>query len=91
MAVRSVVTRNVVGSTPTAPVMKKFRDIVNEMESSSLERLQAPRVNYMGPKNGPFKCGHCKFFDSKKSFCQNKMIRTNVQAEGCCNLFEPVR
>lgn len=51
-------------------------------------RLAAPGVNYMGPEEGPFKCGHCEYFD--KGYCANEAIQANVEAEGCCNLYESV-
>lgn len=51
-------------------------------------RRAAPGVNYMGPEDGPFMCGHCEYFD--KGFCNNTAIQAHVEAEGCCNLYESV-
>lgn len=57
---------------------------------SEKARLADPLVNYMGPEKGPFKCGHCEYFNAKGSFCTNDVIQAPVEAEGCCNLYEPL-
>lgn len=53
------------------------------------ERLSSEHVNYFGPEKGPFKCGHCKFFNEEKSYCQHPEVRAFTQPEGCCNEFQP--
>jgi hypothetical protein len=50
-------------------------------------RLHDPKVNYFGPDKGPFKCGHCKFFDASGSDCEHPDVNAPVDADGCCNLY----
>ena len=53
------------------------------------KRLHAPTVNYFGPEKGPFRCGHCIFYDLKRSYCEHPEIRADVNYSGCCNLYTP--
>lgn len=46
-----------------------------------------PQANYMGPDKGPFKCGHCEYFQAPASCSKVSGI---VDAEGCCNLYETI-
>ncbi len=45
----------------------------------------SPQVVYMGPEKGPFKCGHCEYFQSP-SQCQK--VAGMIDANGCCNLYQ---
>lgn len=45
-----------------------------------------PKVVYMGPANGPFRCGRCKFFH-KPHDCEK--VSGKIDMGGCCNLFKP--
>lgn len=66
----------------------ELRDSEIEHEAGEEARLHDPEVNYMGPKFGPFKCGHCFFFDAKESDCEHPEVDAPVDAEGCCNLYQ---
>ena len=44
-----------------------------------------PSANYMGPDQGPFKCGNCEYFQAPNS-CQK--VQGPIESEGCCNLYE---
>ena len=53
-------------------------------------------TGYEGPKNGPFSCSTCEYFDKSNSTCGQKDFvektkrpktsdgRAKVDAEGCC-------
>lgn len=41
-------------------------------------------VNYMGPSEAPFKCGHCEYFEAPSS-CEK--VAGKIDANGCCNLY----
>jgi len=60
---------------------------MNDMDAQ--KRLHAPDVNYFGPEKGPFRCGHCEYFDLKRSYCEHPLIRADVNYSGCCNKYEP--
>jgi hypothetical protein len=51
----------------------------------SMDKVPQPNAGYMGPENGPFKCGNCDFFDPTDSDCH--VVAGKVDAEGCCNMF----
>ena len=44
-----------------------------------------PTVAYMGPEKGPFKCGHCEYFESPSS-CRK--VDGAIDPNGCCNLYQ---
>lgn len=46
-----------------------------------------PSVDYQGPENGPFMCGHCEYFVAPGS-CQK--VSGPIDPKGCCNLYESV-
>lgn len=60
-----------------------------------------PKVGYMGPDNGPFRCGSCVHYKTtdKGSGCDDKEVRAElgegksglapVDENGCCNEFKP--
>jgi len=57
-------------------------------EDGEEARLRDPEVNYMGPKLGPFMCGHCKYFEERKDgrgYCSHPEVRAHVESAGCCN------
>ena len=58
------------------------------LENPEEQRLHKSDVDYQGPENGPFKCGHCVFFVKEKSVCSHPKIRAHVEAEGCCNKYK---
>lgn len=66
----------------------KLTELVPE-EKGEEARLHSPEVNYFGPEKGPFRCGHCHFFNAEKNFCENNSVKATVDAHGCCNLYEP--
>jgi hypothetical protein len=53
---------------------------------------------YMGPDQGPFKCGNCEYFDGVGHCSKPEVVQelgndddqdlALVDAEGCCNYFE---
>jgi hypothetical protein len=63
--------------------------------------LGTPKVGYMGPDAGPFRCGSCNHYKEtdKGSGCNQKEViaelgagKTGLAAidqDGCCNEFEP--
>ena len=46
-----------------------------------------PKVNYMGPEDGPFRCGLCEYFIGDNKPCEK--VSDPIKTKGCCNLFEP--
>ena len=60
-----------------------------------------PKVGYMGPVPGGFRCGNCQHYQRKKdgSGCDDKDVRAElgegknglaaVDESGCCNEFKP--
>jgi hypothetical protein len=59
-----------------------------EEEAPDLDdkKLKKYMVVYMGPDKGPFKCGNCERFSAPNS-CS--IVEGAVEAEGCCDLFDP--
>ena len=47
-------------------------------------RLNKEEAGYLPPQGVPFRCGDCKWFDSKL-FCE--LVHGMVSKNGCCNLF----
>src|ERR1700755_1834716 len=45
-----------------------------------------PRVTYMEPDSGPFKCGNCQHFGPPSSCA---IVDGSIAPEGCCNLYAP--
>lgn len=58
-------------------------------DAAAIARLHTDHVNYFGPERGPFKCGHCKWYNASDSRCLQPEVRAYVQAEGCCNEYLP--
>lgn len=46
-----------------------------------------PSVDYQGPENGPFMCGHCEYFVQPNA-CQK--VSGVIDPKGCCNLYETI-
>ena len=63
-------------------------------KSKEEERLRSPAVNYFGPEEGPFMCGHCEYFQRKgetdDGYCANEQVKADVEFAGCCNLYESI-
>jgi hypothetical protein len=45
------------------------------------------KAKYEPPKNGPFRCGRCTFFEHNNDFCDHEEVLTNVEPMGCCEYF----
>jgi Putative phage serine protease XkdF len=57
-----------------------------EVDSTAKLEKDDPRVSYMDPESGPFECNNCVHFDPK-GYCE--IVSGSIQAEGCCNLYNP--
>lgn len=55
--------------------------------SAQVPRLAKAKANvaYMGPELGPFKCGHCTYFQSPS---QCAKVAGSIDPNACCNLYE---
>jgi len=64
-----------------------LQNVLDQLRAAN-EKLPAddPKVSYMGPDKGPFKCSNCRYFDADGKPCAK--VSDPVKAEGCCNLFE---
>ena len=47
------------------------------------------QAGYMGPEAGPFQCQNCRHFQGDGQDCE--IVEGPIQAEGCCNEFEPAQ
>lgn len=56
------------------------------LKKAGPEKTSKLTVVYMGPENGPFRCGSCEYF-SEPNACQK--VEGIIQPEACCNLFSP--
>lgn len=65
-----------------------FQVTAKQNTADAWERLRSERVNYFPPSESPFKCGNCEYFNAETGYCRQEEVRANVEAEGCCNLFE---
>jgi hypothetical protein len=61
--------------------MKSTRDAIGQLDKDD------PKIAYMGPENGPFRCDECRFFKGDNKPCSK--VRQPVKAHGCCNKFKP--
>jgi hypothetical protein len=58
--------------------------------------IGSAQSGYAGPENGPFECSNCIHFDGQGT-CDNPQVQSDpevqgkVEAEGCCNLFNPAQ
>lgn len=59
-----------------------------ELRGREPEKLEQddPKVVYMPPSKGPFRCGGCEYFLEPHA-CSK--VFGHIDANGCCNLFEP--
>jgi hypothetical protein len=46
-----------------------------------------PSVDYQGPENGPFMCGHCEYFVQPQSCSKVSGV---IDPKGCCNLYSSI-
>lgn len=69
------------------PKLSQALNLISK-KSKEEERLRSPAVNYFGPEEGPFMCGHCEYF--KDGFCRNEQVQAHVDFAGCCNLYESI-
>lgn len=53
-------------------------------------RLDSAHVEYQGPEEGPFHCGHCRYFDARRSRCKHTEVLAPVAAGGCCDRYQKI-
>lgn len=55
-----------------------------EYEDATSDKMDQDSAGYLGPDSGPFRCGNCLNF--RDGLCTK--VSGDIDADGCCNLFE---
>ncbi len=53
----------------------------------AMAKVDQQKANYLGPKDGPFECGNCSFWQDP-SECQ--IVSGTIDPKGVCQLFTPL-
>lgn len=61
--------------------------VIEHQDGGKLEK-DDPKVVYMGPEKGPFKCQRCEYFKTPHACAK---VDGEIDAHGCCNLFDPIK